>query len=114
MVFEEKVINAVRIFRHVAGKPDFSPSDAMKWAGLAAELADTAIYKVEFDRYRKYFEQKHGPPPDKNDDASAANRFRYLWHNTVNEPEGTTKKTQALVMEMAGAPKQNTGPGKLY
>jgi hypothetical protein len=114
MVFEEKVKNAVRIFRHVAttGKSDFSISDAMKWAGIAAELADTETYKANFSGYRLHFEQKYGPPPYKDDDASVANRFRFLWHNTVAEPEGITKKTQALVMELAGA--QNRGPGKLY
>jgi hypothetical protein len=114
MVFEEEVKNAVRIFRHVptTGKSDFSPSDAMKWAGIAEELADTETYKANFAGYQLHFDQKYGPPPHKDDDASVANRFRFLWHNTAAQPDGITKKTQALVMELAGA--QNRGPGKLY
>ena len=65
MLFEKKVKNAVRIFRHVTttGKFDFSTSDAMKWAGLAAELAVTETYKADFALYQRHVEQKHGPPP---------------------------------------------------
>ena len=109
MAIEEKVKTAVRIFRHVTGKPDFSPSDAMQWAGLPAELAGTDTYKATFKSYQMHFEQKHGPPQDKDDKESMSNRFRYLWHNTVVEPEGTKKKTQALVMEMAGSKENSAG-----
>jgi hypothetical protein len=116
MVYDEEVKKAVRIFRHVptTGERDFSPSDAMKWAGLPAELADTATYKSDFAGYRHHFEQKYGPPPYKDDDTSVGERFRYLWHNTVAQPDGTRKKTQALVMELAGVHKDYRGPCALY
>ena len=57
MINEEKVKTAVRIFRYVTGKPDFSPSDTMKWAGLPAELAGTDTYKANFKSYQMHFEQ---------------------------------------------------------
>jgi hypothetical protein len=70
MVFEEKVKNKVRIFCHVPthGMCDFSPSDAMNWAGLAAELADTETCKGELARCQRHFEKKYGPPPCKDDE----------------------------------------------
>jgi hypothetical protein len=116
MVFEEKVKNAVRIFRHVAttGEFDFSPSDAMKWAGLAAGLADSDEYKASFALYQRHVDQKLGPPPVMDDDISMSNRFRFLWHNTVDKPEGVNKKGQALVMELAGFCKEDRSGGSLY
>jgi hypothetical protein len=116
MSFTEEVKLAVRIFRHVVPQDDFSPCDAMKWAGLIAEVADTDFCDREFANYKRFFEQKYGSPPSyQNDDDSVADRFDFIWKNMIpNALVGSKKKTQAWVMLLAGAVKTETKAGALY